>query len=402
MPLAILHVVASIDPAHGGVSVGVANYQRIGRERGHKVDIVTLDAPDEPFLEALDTTYALGRRRPAWMRFLPWYRYGYQKAFASWLRENAPNYDIVVVNGLWNYAAMGARLALANSSVPYVVFTHGMLDPWFKRTYPVKSLLKQLFWWFCEGPLLDNARLVLFTSDEEMELARHSFRPYRARGRVVGFGAEDAPEAAARQIDAFRKLAPALDGRRYLLFLSRIHPKKGCDLLLSAFAMIAATYPDLDLVMAGPDQVGWCAELQRQAHESGLAARVHWLGMLSGDEKWGAFRAAEAFVLPSHQENFGVVVAEAMASETPVLTTTKVNIWREVESAGAGLVDEDSAAGIERLLTRFLQLAPQTRAAMRKAARAGFLANFQIEQASTAFEAALADALAEGLNRPPS
>jgi glycosyltransferase involved in cell wall biosynthesis len=119
--------------------------------------------------------------------------------------------------------------------------------------------------------------------------------------RVVAFGTKDVAGSADAQIASFRTLLPQLASRKFILFLSRIHPKKGCDLLIQAFAKVAAENKELDLVMAGPDSVGWGSKLMRLAEDLGVANRIHWPGMLKGDQKWGAFRAAEAFVLPSHQ-----------------------------------------------------------------------------------------------------
>src|SRR5262249_34461238 len=133
---------------------------------------------------------------------------------------------------------------------------------------------------------------------------------------------------------------------------------------------------------AGPDQSGWQAELQERAAKLGVAKRIHWPGMISADVKLGAYRAAEAFVLPSHSENFGIVVAEALACGTPVLITDRVNIWREVERSGAGLVARDDRAGVEAMLLRFLTADAGERRAMRAAARPCFLEHFEIEAAS--------------------
>jgi glycosyltransferase involved in cell wall biosynthesis len=130
--------------------------------------------------------------------------------------------------------------------------------------------------------------------------------------------------------------------------------------------------------MAGPDPNGWRAAIEPAARARGIAERIHWPGMLSGDAKWGALRDCTAFVLPSHQENFGVVVAEALAAGRPVLLTDKVNICREVEAAGAGLVGRDDAAGVGRMLSDFLSLPADATERMAKAARACFLARFEI------------------------
>ena len=149
-----------------------------------------------------------------------------------------------------------------------------------------------------------------------------------------------------------------LQNRRFLLFLARIHAKKGCDLLIEAFAKIAPAVPDVDLVIAGPDQGGLQAKLQRQADEAGIADRIHWAGMIDGDVKWGALRICNAFVLPSHSENFGIAVVESLAVGRPVLISNQVNIWPEIEADGAGLVEDDTPEGTERLLRHWFALLP--------------------------------------------
>ncbi len=195
---------------------------------------------------------------------------------------------------------------------------------------------------------------------------------------MVPYGIIDVAGDAEAQTRAFRAAFPALAGRKYLLYLSRIHPKKGCDLLVEAFAAAAAKQPELDLVMAGPDSVGWARKLQAAAAERGVADRIHWPGMLKGELKWGAFRAAEAFVLPSHQENFGIVVAEALACGKPVLTTDKVATWREVDAYNAGFVDSDDLAGVTRLIERYAALAPREKSEMGARAREAYVERFDI------------------------
>jgi glycosyltransferase involved in cell wall biosynthesis len=264
--------------------------------------------------------------------------------------------------------------------IPYFVFTHGMLDPWFNTAYPTKTFFKAIFWRLIEHKVLRDARGVMFTCEEERRLARNSFAPYRAREFVVGFGARDISGDPDQQAAAFLAKAPATKGRKLILFLSRIHEKKGIDLLVKAFAAHAGSYPEYDLVIAGPDQSGLQASLTKLAAELGVAKRIHWPGMLTGDAKWGAFRAAEFFALPSHQENFGVVVAEAMALSKPLLVTNKVNIWREVESDSAGIVANDDAEGVSGGLKRMLATNAAERATMGAAARRSFEERFDLEK----------------------
>jgi glycosyltransferase involved in cell wall biosynthesis len=219
----------------------------------------------------------------------------------------------------------------------------------------------------------------MFTCEEERRLAGGSFKPYQAHEIVVGYGARDVLGDAEGQRAAFFARTPAARGRKFVLFLSRIHEKKGVDLLIAAFARHAAAHPDVDLVIAGPDQSGLQPSLMKMAADLNVAARIHWPGMLSGDAKWGAFRAAEFFALPSHQENFGVVVAEALALGKPVLITDKVNIWREIEADRAGVVVQDSAEGVDEGLGRMLAMSNAERTAMSGAARRSFETRYDLE-----------------------
>ena len=143
--------------------------------------------------------------------------------------------------------------------------------------------------------------------------------------------------------------------------------------------------PDLDLVIVGPDQVGWTSELKELANKLGVGSRIHWPGMLRGELKWGAFRSAEAMILPSHQENFGIVVAESMACSTPVLISDKVNIWQEVASSQAGFVEPDTLEGTQNLIRRYVALSDDERRMMRNAARQGYLKHFAMQATASDF-----------------
>jgi glycosyltransferase involved in cell wall biosynthesis len=356
----ILHIIHSVDPAGGGPVEGLIRQCQALPEC--RCEVVTLDPPDAAVLKDFPLpvhALGVGAHRGRLSRF------GYTPRLVPWLKAHAGDYDIAVVNGLWNYASAGSSRILPGLGLPYVVYPHGMMDPWFRKAHPAKHWLKQVFWTLFDGRLMQNARAALFTCEEEMILARGQFRGHPYRERVARYGCGAASDAAG---------PPALD-RPYLLFLGRLHPKKGCDLLIRAYA---AAGPDFDLVMAGPDQVGWAGELKALARRLGVADCIHWPGLLTGPAKWGALRSAEAFILPSHQDSFGVAVGEALGCGTPVLITEKVNIWREVKAAGAGLVDDDSVAGVERMLRSYLALGPAEREAMRTASRACFAEHFDM------------------------
>jgi glycosyltransferase involved in cell wall biosynthesis len=288
--------------------------------------------------------------------------YGFSPLLEEWLKANRERFDGVIVNGVWQYHGVAARRALAGRK-RYVVFAHGMLDPYFKDRYPLKHLKKLVYWTLQEHRNLNAAQAVCFTSEEEKRVAAGGFPFARFRRVVVPYGTmgpSGDPEALKR---AFLEIWPHLRGKEYLLFLGRVHPKKGCDLLLEAFAQAAKS--ELQLVMAGPDETGWGAGLKAQAERLGIANRITWTGMLRGDAKWGAFYGAEAFILPSHQENFGIAVADALACSVIPLISDKVNIAPDVAGDGAGLMETDTLEGTVRLLEGFQRLTRDQRAAMR-------------------------------------
>jgi glycosyltransferase involved in cell wall biosynthesis len=307
--------------------------------------------------------------------------YGYSHRFVRWLRNNAAKFDSVVVNGLWQYNSFGVWQALRGTGQHYFVFPHGMLDPWFKRTYPLKHAKKWLYWPWAEYRVLRDAHSVLFTCEEERRLARESFWLYRANERVVTLGISRPEGDAAAQRELFFARWPQCRGKRIVLFLGRIHEKKGCDLLIRAFAEVASSDAALQLVLAGPEQRR--AQSWRElGTELGLANCIVWTGMLTGDLKWGALRAAEVFALPSHQENFGIAVIEALACGVPVLISRKVNIWREIVESGAGFAESDDVEGTGKLLRRWLALSLPESEAMRQRAGECFTCYFDVHRAT--------------------
>jgi len=328
--LKVLHVISSLDPRGGGPMEGVRQIARAAQAWGQQTTVATLDAPGQDFLEGnAFTSVALGPGIG---------RYGYTPRLVPWLRAHATQFDAVIVNGIWQYHSFGAWRALHSSRVPYFVFPHGMLDPYFRHAFPLKHWKKLLYWPWAEYRVLRDARAVMFTCEEERLLARHSFALYHCHEEVVGYGTAPPPVEWEAASMAFYERFPGLRGKRIVLFLSRIHEKKGCELLIEAFAGFAANDPLLQLVIAGPSSPDLEKRLRDQVRIHGLDERVTWTGMLTADVKWGALYCAEVFALPSHQENFGIAVAEALACGTPVLISDKVNIWREIVAGGAGLV----------------------------------------------------------------
>jgi glycosyltransferase involved in cell wall biosynthesis len=383
----ILHVISSVNPVGGGPIEATNQFCTAMSSDGHHSEIASLDAPEAPFVKQSPVpVHALGPSKT---------KYAYSSRFVPWLVANRPNYDIVILHGIWQYHSFATWRVLHNSNTPYLIYTHGMLDPWFKTRYPLKHVKKWLFWPWSDYRVLRDARAVLFTCEEERVLARDSFWLYRCKEEIVAYGISGPKNDPELNLHEFFNHYPQLRGKRLALFISRIHPKKGCDLLIEAFARVLAPNPDWHLVVAGPDQVGLQNKLNRRAVELGIASRITWMGMIRGALKWGAIGAAEVFVLPSHQENFGIVVAESLAAGVPALITKKVNIWREVDADGAGIVSEDTLPGICQLLQSYVEMPAGEKLAMRRAAVECFARRFEIRKAAQTLHNVLAGATGE-------
>src|SRR5262245_676837 len=266
LTMRILRSISSVKPEFGGPIEGIKQVSRIHQADGHVVEIVSLDAPGAPWVkECRLPVHALGPARG---------KFAYTPSLVPWLRQKVSCYDAVIVNGIWQFNSLGVFLALRGSTTPYFVFPHGMLDPWFKRTYPLKHLKKWLYWPWGEYRVLRHARAVLFTCEDERRLARRSFWLYRCCERVVNHGTAPPHGDPDKQRVRFYSQFPHLQGQSLVLFLGRIHVKKGCDNLIRAFHRVlgdnqipAARRQELHLVLAGPDQTGWTGILKRLSAE---------------------------------------------------------------------------------------------------------------------------------------
>jgi glycosyltransferase involved in cell wall biosynthesis len=374
----LLRAIATLDPRHGGPAAGLRAITPELEAEGHQTEFVSFDDPAKVrALNIREPVHALGPVRRG---------YGYNPRLDSWLRENAMRYDIAFVHGLWQYHGVAIRRAFRGKR-PYFVFPHGMLDPWFGKAHPVKHAKKWVYWQLFERKVLRDASAVLFTCEKERQLARQSLRPYTCTERVVSYGTARPEGDPERQREAFGGKIPEVRYRPYLLYLGRIHPKKGVDLLINAYSRhvrelgLPPGGACPALVIAGPcDDSRYMSVLTAAAARVTPPGSIFLPGMLEGDAKAGALRGAEAFILPSHQENFGIAIVEAMAVGTPVLVSDKVNICAEIEADGGGMVEQDTADGTLRLLRRWSSLGGRSRAAMAAAASASFDQRYEIRR----------------------
>jgi glycosyltransferase involved in cell wall biosynthesis len=269
------------------------------------------------------------------------------------LKKNKQNYDLVLVHGLWQYAGFATFKALKNSNIPYCIYPRSMLDPYFNK-FKWKFLKKLLYWFIREKKVIEGAHKLLFTSQEELNNS-FAFGSYQANKVVIPFGIPSTNVKAKH--------------KDYVLYIGRLHRKKGIPLLLNAMN----DFPKVLNIVAGPmDEFG-----EKMKKLSGK--NVNWLGMVFGDKKWKLISEADALILPSHQENFGIVVAEALACGVPVLISNKVNIWKEVLEENAGFVEDDTLEGTKALLRKWYSLSNKEKDKMRINAKKCFNKHFNIE-----------------------
>lgn len=389
----ILRILRSLDPRCGGIADGVIQSSYALSALGCHVGIASLDPPESPWMHSCKfAVYGLGPTLN---------HYGYKPGLLRQLSVLVKSYDVIIIEGIWQYHSFAAWRVLQKTCTPYYVFPHGMLDPWFKHAYPLKHLKKSIYWPLADYWVLRQSRRVLFTTYQELDLAKQSFSLYKANGKVVGYGSARPPDNLSDHRSSFFSRYPHLRNKRILLFLSRIHPKKGLDLLLHAFASILHLDSRLHLVIAGPDDLSLKPKLQRLSRKLGiLDSQITWTGMLTGHLKWGAYSSADLFCLPSHQENFGVVVAESLACGLPVCITNCVNVYSEVQAFKAGLVHADTLEGTKKALFDWLALDESASRRMSANALRLFDAHFDFNSVASCllkvFEADLASSSCSG------
>ena len=263
---------------------------------------------------------------------------------ARTLNQRAHEFDLVHVHGLFQYPTLASSRICRRRGVPYVVAPRGMLDPY---AIQAKSAVKKhLYLALLEKRNLKHAAALHYTSVEEQALAAEM--GIRTRGYVVPNGLDLAAFPEAR-----RDHLGGAGSDLTILFLGRINPKKGLDLLIPAFAQVVAARPDARLILAGPDNDGYLSTVMDLIRQHDLQDSARYVGMLVGRDKLSALCDAAFLVLPSYSENFGMVVIEALACGTPVVVSDRVNIWAKVTEARAGLV---TACDIASLAGAMLEL----------------------------------------------
>lgn len=378
----ILHIISTMDPKAGGVSQAVKTMVKGLTFYNISSAIVSLDEAEIGKEYVGFDLIPIGKGSTSW---------NYHGKLISWLRNNISAYENVIVHGLWQfqcYAILKSMSAARHTKI--YVMPHGMLDPYFQKSAgrKLKAIRNQLIWSLVENRLINRADGLLFTCETEKMLAHETFSGYKPkRELVVGLGVDKDLEENASMANEFKSAFPQIQSDGYLLFISRIHPKKGLDLLVRAYLSLKKTVVLPQLIIAGPGlETSFGEEIQEMvAGDSDIV----FTGMLTGRFKWGAFYGCGAFILPSHQENFGIAVVEALSCQKPVLISNQVNIWREIEAEGGGIVVNDTSEGVVELLSRWVALTEGEKIEMRRNAERTFHKYFTVGMAAKRLKEAL-------------
>lgn len=381
----LLHVISSMNPKDGGVCKAVQDII-IGMQKTDpllKNEVVCMDNPNDLFLKNYNfKIHSLGKGKTSW---------SYNVKLYYWLKKWHNQYDFIIVHGLWQYQSYLFQKLKSEINLNYWIMPHGMLDPYFQKAKnrKLKAIRNNIIWHFIEKKYIKKAEGLLFTCEEEKQIAGKCFKNYSPQKElIVGLAVDYPPIYDEIMKKEFYKIVKNWNEVPYFLFLSRIHPKKGVDNLIKSYIKLEKEVNNLpQLIIAGPGlDTPYGNKISQQSKAS---PNIILTDMLTGNSKWGAFYNCESFILPSHQENFGIAVVEALSCSKPVLISNQINIWREIENCRAGLIENDNEEGTYSLLRNWFFLEKSKKEEFNKHAKEAYEKLYTFENFSKNFVAQL-------------
>lgn len=356
----VLHVCGMYLPATewGGPTYAIANYADALRLAGVESEVFATTARGSSRMPVIPPGATEVRRiNVTYFRAPHSFRSFIAPGLVAGLARRVREFDLVHVHLLWAFPGIVAARAAERAGVPYVVSPHGCLDPWSLEQW---RWIKKAFFVAFEDRTLRRSALVHYTAEAERASAPDRFRalPSAVVPNVVHaaeFATLGRPEVRARSRD--------------VLILGRIHLMKGFDVLVPAMREVIAAEPRARLVIAGVDESGYQTEVERSIAAAGIGASVVFTGHLDSKARARVLEETAILVQPSHRENFGMSVAEGMASGLPVVVSDRVNICDDVAAADAGRVVPRDASALARQIVELLR-EPDRRLAMGEHGRA--------------------------------
>jgi glycosyltransferase involved in cell wall biosynthesis len=330
-----LHVIPAVGPRYGGPSQAVVELCRALQDVDVDAEICATDAngPARLPVELGKPVSYQGVRCHFFHRDCS-EAFKFSRSLGIWLDENTSGFDLVHIHAVFSHATYAAARACCRAGVPYIVRPLGTLEPWSMRQKPIR---KQIAWQSFFRGILKRATAVHYTTEQERELTEHSLD---LQGGIVIPNGVDESLLEMHPSGRFRKAHGIPSEAPVMLTLSRLHPKKGIDVLLRVFVELKThgQLPAWHLVIAGDGDPTYVTDLHNMIKGSTAESFIHWVGWLEGSAKLDALAEADLFVLSSHQENFGIGAVEAMACGTPSLLSRQVGLATDVARHCAGWV----------------------------------------------------------------
>jgi glycosyltransferase involved in cell wall biosynthesis len=348
--LRVLHVTDIMAPRYGGPVTAIKNFCKGQAKQGVKVVLISTDRDYPTGRLANSGVISTGESNFKQLMFpAEWNPLGYSPSLKRYIEDNHKNFDIIHIHGLYRYAHfIAAKIANLNN-IPYIVSTHGTLDPevYYK---PQRKILKRIYEFLIEKKNLRRASAIHYTAYDEMILAER-LGIYKTPGFVVPNGIDPSIYERLPIGGSFRKKYNVGEGLM-VLFCGRITEAKGVKLLIHAFAKLLSIRNSSKLVLAGPDNENYWPQCLPLVSKLGIDKNVILTGMLNSGELTQAYVDADILTLPSYSENFGMVIAEAMFCGTPVLISNRVKIWKDIQDEKAGVI---SSCDIESVTNSLLE-----------------------------------------------
>ncbi len=368
-PLKILQVVPSISLVYGGPSQMVLGLSAALAAQGMEVTVLTTDSNGDsgqaPLDVPLNTPVEQEGYQIRYFHCSPFRRYKFSIELLRWLLTNSAEFDIAHIHALFSPISTAAATVSRYKKLPYILRPLGTLDPADLRK---KKQLKKLYAALLERQNLAGAAAIHFTSNQEAKVSER-FGTHR-KDLVIPLGVRPPqPPLLRGEYEGVRADLGIYDDQLLVLFMSRIDPKKGLDLLIPTLERLLTKDCNFHFVLAGtnPQDPNYEQNIQQQIKNSTIASCTTITGFVTGELKAALLQAADVFVLPSYYENFGIAVAEAMVVGTPVVISDQVHIWEEVQDAEAGWV---CACEVEALTNTLGKALLNTEELRRRGARA--------------------------------
>ena len=334
----------TLNPNWGGPVKAIIDSTIHLSKQGFKVDIVTCDPTNSNF-HNLSQSKIINMGPGLFGNFL------FTPRLFFWLFKNRKKYDYFIVHAIWDFKNILARFLLNKK---YSLFIHGSLHPSEAKRGYIKTLKKKIYWWLIERKNLLNSRSILLTSNMEINQLNKTFvNTSKIKKTVIGYGILKKKFNKIQALKKFNKKFPYLKKKDFYLYIGRIHKQKGCEIIVESVNHIKKIFKKKILIMGPFSGSQYELYLRNLVKKYNLENQIFFANAEFGDIKWGALHGSKAMISATHGENFGISLVESLSLGKPVLTTFKVNIYKEILKYKAGLISKDKTKDISKILLKF-------------------------------------------------